>query len=72
MKKNTLLYFAIVIINVVLLSACGKNKCHECHYDTPNGIVELGEQCGDDIETLEANGYTDSSGTNHEVHCHEH
>jgi hypothetical protein len=36
-----------------------------------NGIVELGEQCGDDIEALEANGYTDSTGT-YEVHCHEH
>ncbi len=60
-----------VVLSVCAFLSCGKNKCHECHYDGPNGIVELGEQCGDDIQALEANGYTDSTGT-YEVHCHEH
>jgi|LauGreDrversion4_2_1035121.scaffolds.fasta_scaffold995151_1 hypothetical protein len=71
MKNNPKFYLLIAMIATSALLSCGKNKCHECHYDGLNGIVELGEQCGDDIEALEANGYTDSTGT-YEVHCHEH
>jgi hypothetical protein len=68
-------------INVMILSAslfmffgttsCKKNKCHECHYDKNGAEVELGEKCGDDLENLEAKGYTDATGT-YTVHCHEH
>ena len=65
---------AILIGAVAVLgfSACNKNKCHECHYDDNGAEVELGEYCGDDLENLEASGYTDSAGTVHTVHCHEH
>jgi len=70
MKKVTFLLGAIVVFG---FSACNKNKCHECHYDGSGGAeVELGEYCGDDLEQLEANGYVDSTGTVHTVHCHEH
>jgi hypothetical protein len=67
MKK---LIFTAAIVAITLFS-CGKNKCHECHYDKAGTEVELGEKCGDELETLEANGYVDATGT-YEVHCHEH
>lgn len=51
--------------------SCKKDECKECHYDGPNGEVELGEKCGDDIETLEEEGY-EENGTTYEVHCGEH
>ena len=49
-------------------SACKKNKCEECHYDKDGAEIELGEKCGDEMEALEANGYTDTTGT-YVVHC---
>ena len=52
-------------------TSCKKDECHECHYDGPNGEVELGEKCGSELEDLEANGYNEG-GTNYVVHCHEH
>ena len=68
MKK---LIFTAAIVAITLFS-CGKNKCHECHYDDASGNeVALGEKCGDELETLEANGYSDTTG-NHVVHCHGH
>ena len=60
-------------MTLIGFSSCKKDGCHECHYDGANGqIVELGEFCGDSLETIEANGYTDTSGVNHVVHCHGH
>ena len=51
---------------------CKKNQCAECHYDGPNGAeVEMGEYCGDDLEDIEASGYSDGT-TTYEVHCGEH
>lgn len=52
------------------------HKCHECHYEMEDSEgneeeVELGEYCDDELEDLEANGYT-VDGTTYEVHCHEH
>lgn len=63
----------VVFIGLVALAAvaCKKEECHECHYDGPNGEVELGEKCGDELETLEKSGYN-AGGTNYDVHCHEH
>lgn len=66
MKK--LVFTAAVAIT---MCSCAKNKCHECHYDKAGAEIELGEKCGDELETLEANGYVDTTGT-YEVHCHEH
>ncbi len=69
MKKVS--FLAIALISVATLSSCN-NKCHECHYEDANGAeVELGEQCGDDLENYEENGIV-VDGTTYEVHCHEH
>ena len=70
MKKVAILFGAVALFG---LSSC--DKCHECHYDTPAGEVELeGEYCGEDLEELEANGYVipgDTTGTVYTVHCGE-
>ncbi len=69
--KNRLFFLGFILTGTLLLS-CNKEECHECHYDGPGGTeVELGEQCGDALEALEANGYN-VDGTNYVVHCHEH
>jgi hypothetical protein len=66
MKTN---FFLIAAFGVaVLFSSCKKNKCEECHYDKDGAEIELGEICGEEIEALETNGYTDSTGT-YVVHC---
>jgi len=70
MKKSIYIIAAIALLGTSIVS-CKKNQCHECHYDGPSGEVELGEKCGDELESLEANGYNDN-GVNYEVHCHEH
>jgi hypothetical protein len=70
MNKLNFGILALLSVSTVLLS-CNKNKCHECHYDKAGVEVELGEKCGDELENLEANGYSDSTG-NYTVHCHEH
>ena len=70
MKKSISL-FALALVASSFLSACKKNQCTECHYEKNGLEVELGEKCGDDIETLESSGYNDN-GTVYEVHCHEH
>lgn len=69
MKKVKFLSIASFAILAFGVSSC--KKCHECHYDKAGAEIELGEYCGDDLEALEANGYTDTSGT-YTVHCHEH
>jgi hypothetical protein len=71
MKKSFFIFGSVVLLAATMQS-CTKNKCHECHYDDASGNeVEIGEKCGDELETLEANGYTDSTG-NYVVHCHGH
>lgn len=70
MKKVNLVLGAF-LLGTVLLTSCKKEECHECHYDGPTGEVELGEKCGDELESLEASGIN-VDGTNYEVHCHAH
>jgi len=70
MEKSVIL-FIMATVSVIAISSCSKNKCHDCHYDKNVAEVELGEKCGDDLEQLESNGYTDTTGT-YTVHCHEH
>lgn len=72
MKKVSITLIASTLVLIIVISSCKKEECHECHYDDNGGEVELGSYCGDDLEEIEANGYVDSNGDNHEVHCHEH
>lgn len=61
------------VLFLIVLSACNKNKCAECHYDAPAGEVEMGTYCGDELENIETVGtYTDTSGNSYVVHCGEH
>lgn len=66
--KNKFLLSGLIIAGLSLTSC---KKCAECHYDAPNGIVEIGEYCGDDLEDIEQSGYT-KDGVSYEVHCHDH
>ncbi|AEA45374.1 hypothetical protein [Fluviicola taffensis] len=69
MKKATLLVGIALFLGAV---SCKKKECHDCHYENvQNEEVELGNKCGDDLENLEKNGYSDGTQT-YEVHCHEH
>jgi len=67
MKKATIIG---TLLLATLTFSCKKDECKECHYDKDGAEVELGEKCGDDIETLEADGYT-VDGVNYTVHCGE-
>lgn len=61
----------IALFGILLIVSCKKNQCAECHYDGANGAeVELGDYCGDDLENIEADGYSDGT-TTYEVHCGE-
>lgn len=71
MKVRMLVKSAIVLVAFTGLVACKKNECHACHYDKDGAEIELGEKCGDELEQLEAKGYTDTTGT-YTVHCHGH
>jgi hypothetical protein len=66
--KTNMLFIALLGLMAVSFSACKKNKCEECHYDKDGAEIELGEKCGDEMEALEANGYTDTTDT-YVVHC---
>ena len=67
MKYNFLLLFTIIGL---LFMSCSKEECHECHiayeHDHTAGATdhheeiegEIGEFCGDDLDDVEANGYT--------------
>jgi hypothetical protein len=66
--KTKLLFIALLGLMAGSFSACKKDKCEACHYDKAGAEIELGEKCGDEMEGLEANGYTDSTGT-YVVHC---
>ncbi len=69
MKK---LIFIITIFSLIITS-CRKNKCSECHHDGPNGEVEIGTFCGEELQDLENIGtITDSLGNSYVVHCGEH
>ena len=69
--KKVVFSVAFIATSLILVTSCNKNKCHECHYDDASGNeIPLGEKCGDEIETLEATGYTDTTG-NYVVHCHQ-
>lgn len=67
MKKIAILVSAIALTVAV---SCKKEECKECHYDKNGAEVDLGKKCGDDIKTLEANGYTEN-GVKYTVHCGE-
>lgn len=66
MKMLTIIAAAL---SFLAITSC--NKCAECHYDKDSEEVEIGEYCGDDLEAIEASGFSDS-GTTYEVHCHDH
>jgi hypothetical protein len=69
--KKVVFSVAFIAISLIFVTSCNKNSCHECHFDDASGNeIPLGEKCGDELETLEANGYTDTTG-NYVVHCHE-
>lgn len=67
MKTNAIL-IVTCCSSLLFFTSCKKNKCAACHYDKAGAEIELGEKCGDEMATLEANGYTDSTGT-YIVHC---
>ncbi len=67
-KLKSILTTSLVALSI---SSCKKEACHECHYDKGSEKIELGEKCGSELERLEADGYSDASGT-YTVHCHEH
>lgn len=69
MKK--VIKFALPVVAFAAFSLTSCKKCEECHYDGPNGEVELGEFCDEELEDMEANGYVADS-VAYEVHCHEH
>ena len=74
MKK--LVVIGIALFSVVAMTSSCK-KCEECHYDSTDASgqvveVEIGEQCGDDLEALEASGYKLNDSTTVDVHCHGH
>lgn len=65
--KNKLI-FSVLLMSIAL-SSC--KKCAECHYDTNNGHIEIGEYCGDDLKEIEKSGF-EVQGEVFEVHCHDH
>lgn len=69
-KRTIKLGVAVMAVGFAIVS-CKKNKCAECHYDGPNGEVEIGTKCGDELEKAEADGYSDGT-TTYTVHCGEH
>ena len=73
MRKVTVaIVLGAFVFGTSFTSCKKKEECHECHYDDANGNeVELGEKCGEELENLEANGYT-IGGVTYEVHCHDH
>ena len=95
MKKMNLLTLT-VLSTVLVFTSCSKDDdhvddCHECHValmmqDGSEHEHEIGEFCGDELENVEANGYTVVTEFTHmgttypvghifnasEVHCEEH
>ncbi len=56
---------------VLTISFASCKKCHDCHYDDNGTEVEIGELCGDELESAEANGWA-LQDTVVTVHCEEH
>jgi len=71
MKKGMRITAVVIAFASITMVSCKKDECHECHYDGPNGEVELGEKCGADLEDAEVNGLV-VDGVVYEVHCHGH
>ena len=69
-KQMKKISFAATAVLFSAVTSCKKEECHDCHYDFNEAKIELGERCGDALETLEADGYP-LDGEVHEVHCHE-
>ena len=73
-KFNYMKKVGFLLVSAVLtlsLNSCTKD-CYECHYyDANDNEVEIGEKCDDDLEKLEAEGYT-LNGVTYEAHCGEH
>jgi hypothetical protein len=69
MKSNG--FIIAVFACSMLFFSCKRDHCHACHYDLNGAEVEIGEYCGDDLETIESEGYRLDTIT-YEVHCHEH
>ena len=62
----------IAAMLLIASTTCNKEECYECHYDGPNGEVELeGEYCGEAAEDLENSGYVMDTMV-YTVHCGEH
>lgn len=62
----------LVFVASLTLVSCKKEACAECHYDiNSTETVDLGEKCGDELSSVEANGFAIGD-TIYEVHCHEH
>jgi hypothetical protein len=66
--KTKQMFIASLCLFALTFVSCNKNQCSNCHYDKAGAEIELGEKCGNEMETLEANGYTDTTGT-YTVHC---
>ena len=60
--------FSAMLLFSFFFSSCKKNHCANCHYDKAGAEIEIGEKCGSEIESLELNGYSDSTGT-YVVYC---
>ena len=60
---------SFILISTSYLTSC--KKCQDCHYDSDNGEIEIGELCGDDLKEAEANGYN-TGDTIVTIHCEEH
>lgn len=60
---------SIAILGLSFFSSC--KKCQDCHYDSDNGEIEIGELCDDDLKDAEANGYN-TGDTIVTIHCEEH
>lgn len=63
------IFFVASATLALTISSC--KKCHECHYDSPSGEVEIGEYCDDKLEEIEKSGYTVGDSV-YTVHCEEH
>lgn len=69
--KSKIKFLMPLAVGVIFFGTSSCMKCEECHYDGPNGQVELGELCDDELQDKEQNGYA-TNDTIYEVHCHEH
>lgn len=68
---KSIAFFLLVFTISLITVSCQRDHCHDCHYDLNGAEVEIGEYCGDELETIEAEGYRVDT-VIYEVHCHEH